>query len=77
MNILNRLKKDFNESSDLIIKQLNNIYLIYLESICDSDKINFYILQNISKNKISGPNTVILKKYDDIKFYLEVKKDQG
>ena len=74
MNILNKLKKDFNNSSDLIIKKIDNIYVIYLESISDSDKINFYILQNITqgegKSFISGPNTVKLNKYDDIKFYL-------
>lgn len=74
MDIINKLKKDFNNSSDLIIKKLNNIYVIYLESICDSDKVNFYILQNLTqgndKEFISGPNTTILKKYDDIKFYL-------
>ena len=76
MNIVKKLKEDFNNSSDLIIKQLDKIYVIYLESICDSDKINFYILQNIpqgeksEKNIISGPNTIILKKDDDIKFYL-------
>lgn len=74
MNILNKLKKDFNNSSDLIIKQLNNIYVIYLESISDSDKVNLYILQNITqgnkKEFISGPNTIMVNKYDDIKFYL-------
>ena len=76
MNLIKKLKKDFNESSDLIVKQLDNIYVIYLESICDSDKINFYILQNIPQSKnnkdniISGPNTTILNDYNDIKFYL-------
>ena len=74
MNIVNKLQKDFFNSSDLIIKSLDNIYVIYLESICDSDKVNFYILQNIpqgeNKNFISGPNTTILTNYNDIKFYL-------
>ena len=74
MEIIKKIKKDFHNSSDLIIKKLNNIYIIYLESICDSDKINFYILQNISlknnnNNFISGPNTIKINKKDII-FYL-------
>ena len=74
MNVINKLKKDFNNSSDLIIKKINNIYIIYLESVSDSDKINFYIIQNITqgnnKDFISGPNTTLINNYDDIKFYL-------
>jgi len=74
MNLINKLKNDFNNSSDLIIKKLDYIYVIYLESISDSDKVNFYILQNITqgknKNFISGPNTLKLNNYEDIKFYL-------
>lgn len=74
MNIINKIKKDFNNSSDLIIKKLDNIHVIYLESISDSDKVNFYILQNLTqgndKDFISGPNTTLLKNYNDIKFYL-------
>ena len=72
MNIINKIKEDFNNSSDLIIKNINNIYIIYLESICDGDKVNFYIIQNISlgnKNYITGPNTIIIKN-KDINFYL-------
>ncbi|MBR1416296.1 MAG: spore germination protein [Bacilli bacterium] len=71
MNLVNKLKQEFNNSSDLIIRQLDKIYVIYLESICDSNKINFYILRNISqKNIISGPNTIIIKEFKDIIFYL-------
>lgn len=74
MNIINTIKNRFNNSSDLIIKKLDNIYIIYLESICDSDKINFYILQNISlkdnkNNFISGPNTIKITN-KDIEYYL-------
>ena len=77
MNLVKKIQNKFHYSSDLIIKQLDKVYVIYLESICDSDKINFYILQNISqkyfkskKNIISGPNTTIMNKFDDIIFYL-------
>ena len=74
MNIINKLKKDFNNSSDLIIKSLDNVHVIYLESICDSDKVNFYILQNLTQGNdtefISGPNTTTINEYEEIKFYL-------
>lgn len=75
MTLIDKIKKEFNNSSDLIIKELNHIHVIYLESICDSDKVNFYILQNISLTKskskiISGPNTTIITKFNDIIFYI-------
>ena len=73
MNIINKIRDDFNNSSDLIIKNINNIHIIYLESITDSDKINFYIIKNISlgnKEYITGPNTILIKDYKDINFYL-------
>ena len=46
--IAERLKKDFNNSTDLKHKQFNKINLLYLESICSSNKVNEYILQNIT-----------------------------
>ena len=72
MNVINKLKNDFYNSSDLIIKNIKTIKIIYLESLSDSDKIYFYIIQNIIKSKdhIAGPNTIILNKYNDIKHYL-------
>ena len=67
------IKNDFNNIPDLKIKQIkvnifNIIYVIYLETICDSNKINNYILKNITNYKnnknlnsnIPGPNTIII-----------------
>ena len=73
MNIINKIKQDFNYSSDLIIKTINNINIIYLESICDGDKINYYILKNISlgnKEYITGPNTILIKNTNDINYFI-------
>ena len=76
--IAERLKDDFNSSSDLKHKLINNINVIYLESICSSNKINDYILKNITMNKkclilrdnISGPNVIYVSDYNLIKEYL-------
>ena len=76
MNVISKIKYDFNNSSDLIIKNFNNTYIIYLESICDSDKINEYISKDLVlsnkmnvNNILSGPNTIKIR-IDEINFYL-------
>ena len=76
--IAKRLKKDFNESTDLKHKIINNINILFLESICSSNKINDYILKNIKLNKkylilrdnVSGPNVIYVNDYKLIKEYL-------
>lgn len=76
--IADKLKEDFNSSSDLKHKLINNINVIYLESICSSNKINDYILKNITLNKkylmlrdnISGPNVIYVSDYSLIKEYI-------
>ena len=45
MQLVDKIKNTFNNSSDLIIKNNNNIYIVYLESLCSQDKINEYILK--------------------------------
>ena len=64
--LLNDIKKQFKDSSDLIIKTINDIDVIFLESLCSSDKINEYILKVLSLSKkknhdlnniLVGPNT--------------------
>jgi len=73
-----KLKKDFNESSDLKHKEINNVHVVYLESLCSSDKVNEYILQNLTighefyflKNIVSGPNIVYVSDYNAIKDYI-------
>ena len=76
--IADRLKKDFNNSTDLKHKQFNKINLLYLESICSSNKVNEYILQNITmghkylflQDIVSGPNVIHVNDYNLIKEYL-------
>ena len=77
--IVKRLQKEFNESSDLIVKKINNIYIVFLESVASSDKINDYILKELSLTKkneknleslIAGPNTINIKNIDQLEFYL-------
>lgn len=85
--IVSQIKKDFNQISDLKIKSykgnlFSNIYIIYLQSICSSNKINDYVLKNLSLltsfnknldnlgNALAGPNTVLNITQKDIEFYL-------
>lgn len=78
--IVERLQKEFFNSSDLIIKTVNNIYIIYLESVSSSDRINDYVLKELSltnkknghnlESLIAGPNTTKIQKYDQLEFYL-------
>lgn len=85
--IVSQIKKDFNQISDLKVKSykgnlFSNIYIIYLQSICSSNKINDYVLKNLSlltsfnknldnlENALAGPNTVLNITQKDIEFYL-------
>lgn len=73
-----KLKKDFNNTEDLKHKIINNVHVVYLESLCSSDKVNDYILQNLTighefyflKNIVSGPNIIYIKDYNSIKDYI-------
>lgn len=79
MFYLDKIKNDYNNSNDLIIKKIKNIYLIYLESLSDQDKINNYILKSLSNKKdyndisniIPSPNLKNINNYDDLKLYLD------
>lgn len=76
--IAKKLKKEFNNSSDLKHKKFNKINVLYLESLCSSNKVNEYILQNLTmghkyfflKDIVSGPNVIHIKEYKLIKEYL-------
>ncbi|MCM1052975.1 MAG: spore germination protein [Ruminococcus sp.] len=86
--IIKRIQKEFSKNPDLVIKKvklslLDTIYIVYLETVSSSDKINDYILKHLStlsssKNKkiisinsvIPGPNTVIVNNPDEIEFYI-------
>lgn len=81
-----QIKQEFDKNPDLIIKKinqnfLNSIYIIFLETVSSSDKINDYILKNIthfyrelnSKNLASfipGPNTILDITINDVELYL-------
>jgi len=81
--IVEKIKNEFNKTPDLKIKEvrinlLKKIYVIYIETVCDSIKINDFILKNLTRYNISnnlnsnlpGPNTIIIKETDQIEFYL-------
>ena len=73
--LLKEIKEEFKNSSDVIIKTIKDIDVIFLESLCSSDKINEYILKvlSLSKKKIKdlnnilvGPNTKEIKSKSEI-----------
>ena len=73
--LLKEIKEEFKNSSDLIIKTIKDIDVIFLESLCSSDKINEYILKvlSLSKKKIKdlnnilvGPNTKEIKSKSEV-----------
>ena len=84
--IINRVKKEFTHNSDLIIKTINvrilkTIYIVFMETLCNSNKINEFIIKPIVINKnsinkktlnnyLSGPNTIKIDGIDTIEFYL-------
>lgn len=76
--IYEKLKKEFHNSSDLKHKEINNVHVIYFESICSSSDINEFILKSISltpnyiylRDIISGPSIVYIEDYNMISFYL-------
>lgn len=73
-----KIKKEFKNTSDLKYKKIDCIGVLYLESLCSSNKVNEYILQNITmgneyfflRDIISGPNVIYINDYNLIKDYL-------
>ena len=84
--IIKRLEIEFNKCPDFVIKEINlsffkTMYLVYLETVSSSDKVNDYILKNIILKKdeitkknissyIAAPNTIEIKNIDECEFYL-------
>lgn len=84
--IITRLQKEFSKNPDFIIKEINlslfkTIYIIYLETVSGSDKVNDYVLKNIILKKdkinkknlndyIAGPNTKKINNADECEFYI-------
>jgi len=57
MNVIRDfIDKEFKETSDLKYKSIrigfSKIYVYYLETLCSGDKINDYILKNLSNKFI-------------------------
>lgn len=79
MNFLDRIKKDYVEVSDLVVKPFNGITIVYLETLADQDKINDYILKIIPKSKIlkdiknlvPSPNVKDVKTYESLTNFLD------
>lgn len=86
--ILKRLQEEFAKNTDLIVKKIKtrhfkDIYVVYLESVSGSDKVNDYILKQLTsinnlknvrkyniESIIPGPNTVKISEVDQIEYYL-------
>ena len=80
---IQRIKKEFNNNPDLVIKEikiniLNKVYIIFLDTLCSQDKINNYILKKLTNIKnnfeiessIPGSNIIKLTNADEIEYYL-------
>ncbi len=86
LKYIKKLNQEFINNPDFITKEIKinpfkTIYVIYLETVCSSDKINDYILKNIilekkniTKNNlesfIASPNNITITNYDKCEFYL-------
>ncbi|MDE5540066.1 MAG: spore germination protein, partial [Bacilli bacterium] len=86
--LIKRIQKEFEKNPDLIIKKIklslmDTVYIVYLETVSSSDKVNDYILKNLSyissnkQSKVSnidsilpGPNTKEIKNPDEIEYYI-------
>ena len=76
------IKEEFKETSDLKYKKIrigfSYIHIYYLETLCSGDKINDYILKNLSNKLIfsniekiiPSPTLVKIDNKDKIKFYM-------
>ncbi len=86
LKLIDKLQKEFNNSPDLIVKSLKGnffktIYLVYLETVSSSNKVNDYILKNLVLVKdqitshniesfLASPNTIKIQETDQCEFYL-------
>ena len=86
--LIKRIQKEFSKTPDLIIKKvklslIDTVYIVYLETVSSSDKVNDYILKNLSyigstKNSkvinlesiLPGPNLVNINNPDEIEYFI-------
>lgn len=79
MNFLDKIKRDYVDVTDLVIKPFKNITIAYLETLVDQTKINDFILKTLATSKkeqdikslIPSPNVKDVKKYEELCLYLE------
>lgn len=74
--MIEKLKEYKKSNPDLKIRKLNNVYIIYFETLCNSTSINDFILKPINynkintikevKNKLPSGNLVLIKNTKDI-----------
>lgn len=81
MKIINKILDDYKDTPDLITRKIrynfSYVYLFYIETICSSDRVNTFILDNITnpvhkkslKNILSAPNIKVINS-DEIEFYI-------
>ena len=80
---IERLKNEFVDTPDLIIKEikinsLHKIHIVFLETLCSQDKINEYILKRLTSKKsikdieseVPGSNLKKIDNYDLCENYL-------
>lgn len=83
---IKRIEEQFKMNPDFIIKEIKislfkTIYILYLETVSSSNKINDYILKNLIlesehlnehniENYIASPNNLTIKNIDQCEFYL-------
>jgi len=60
-DIIERLKKDTNNTDDIIIRKMKvskrNLYIIYIESLTSSDKISDFVIRSLDKINLNYPKT--------------------
>ena len=64
ISIIESLNQIKNNSPDLVIKHYKDAYIVFLESVSSSDKVNDYILRYLKNSNITGPNSKIIDEKD-------------
>lgn len=86
MNNYEKILKEFSNTPDLVTRKIKinlfrEIYIVYLETVTGTDKVNNYVFKNLinasSIKKIgnlekylAGPHTILINKFDEIEYYL-------
>lgn len=75
------INEKYGNSSDIVIRRINDITYIYLESVSSDDKISNFLLKSITnldgnnlfetlKNNIFNSHVEVINKIDDVYYYL-------